>query len=590
MRLALLLLLLTVRTVAADVTLAFELRWAGKAIEVPSTELRTAHAQSLRLTRFSALVSGVTLTRRDGSTVALNGQYGLLDAARGRGAVFFQNVPDGDYTGIGFQLGLPATINHGDSSRWPAAHPLNPLTNHLHWSWQGEYIFAAFEGRWTDAHEGGTIERGFSYHIVGDDHLMPLRFATTFKIVGPTTLRFALELSKPLGAQALASDDGSDSTHSAANDPVVTRMVSALQRSFFWLMAEATPASVNPGETRLPVVANGAADAEPLPFHVPAGFPAPSLPEDNPLTGAGVALGEALFIDRRLSGNSTQACVDCHSSKRAFSDRLPLSRGADGKPGTRNAMPLFNLAWSPSYAWDGSKPRIRDQAIAAMTNPLEMHADPATVVARLAADSAVAEKFRAAFGSTAITIERIGLALEQTLLATVSANSKFDRAIRGAGALTEEEKEGFALFMTEFDPARGRRGADCFHCHGGPLFTDYDFKNNGLDATNMDRARAAVTARPDDVGKFKTPSLRNIAVTAPYMHDGRFATLEEVVAHYDHAVQRTSTLDPNLAKHPVEGLKLSADEQRALVAFLRTLTDARWDTPERVAARSSAGL
>ena len=128
-----------------------------------------------------------------------------------------------------------------------------------------------------------------------------------------------------------------------------------------------------------------------------------------------------------------------------------------------------------------------------------------------------------------------------------------------------------------YDPARGRRGADCFHCHGGALFTDYGYKNNGLDLVSLDAGRSRVSEKESDRGKFKTPSLRNVALTAPYMHDGRFASLEEVVAHYDHGVQRAAALDPNLAKHPDDGLKLTADERRELVAFLRTLTDPKFE-------------
>ena len=173
-----------------------------------------------------------------------------------------------------------------------------------------------------------------------------------------------------------------------------------------------------------------------------------------------------------------------------------------------------------------------------------------------------------------ISPSRIELALEQYLLTLVASDSKFDRAARGQAMLTEEEQRGFALFAGEYDPVRGRRGADCFHCHGGALFTDFGFRDNGLGDTRGDTARAGVTGRATDAGKFKTPSLRNVAVTAPYMHDGRLRTLADVVAHYDHGVRRTPTLDPNLAKHPSAGLQLTREEQRALVAFLRTLTDA----------------
>ncbi|MEO6739706.1 MAG: cytochrome C peroxidase, partial [Chthoniobacteraceae bacterium] len=136
---------------------------------------------------------------------------------------------------------------------------------------------------------------------------------------------------------------------------------------------------------------------------------------------------------------------------------------------------------------------------------------------------------------------------------------------------SDDEKRGFELFMTEFDPRTGQRGADCFHCHGGPLFSDHQFHNNGL-APSDDTGRFRITKLESDRGKFATPSLRNVALTAPYMHDGRFATFEEVVEHYSTGMQRTPTLDPNLAKHPDAGIPFSTEDKRALVAFLKTLT------------------
>jgi cytochrome c peroxidase len=184
--------------------------------------------------------------------------------------------------------------------------------------------------------------------------------------------------------------------------------------------------------------------------------------------------------------------------------------------------------------------------------------------------------FAAAFGSPEITSEKIGLALEQFVLTLTSFDSKFDRAMKGEVQLSEEEKQGFELFITENDPRRGQFGADCFHCHGGPLFQSQTFANNGLDATFSDQGRAKVSGKDADFGKFATPSLRNVALTAPYMHDGRCKTLEEVVEHYSTGVKRSSTLDPNLAKHPDGGLQLSSQDKRALVAFLKTLTDERF--------------
>ena len=201
-----------------------------------------------------------------------------------------------------------------------------------------------------------------------------------------------------------------------------------------------------------------------------------------------------------------------------------------------------------------------------------MHQSLAQSVAKLAALPDYRRKFAGAFGNPDITAERLGLALEQFLLTLVSQDAKFDQADRGETKLTMQEQRGLELFITEYDPVRNLRGADCFHCHGGNLFSNQSFANNGLDAKPQ-AGRGAVTGLPADEGKFRVPSLRNIAVTGPYMHDGRFATLEQVIDHYDHGVQRGGTLDPNLAKHPAAGLGLSVPDKAALVAFLRTLTD-----------------
>jgi len=578
--------LLLARAEAAELTLQFETRWRGAALAVPSAEVAGAEERALRVTRFAALVSGVALARADGGAVRLDGQYGFVDAEQGKMSVTLRNVPEGDYVGLEFQLGLPAAVKHADPAQWPAGHPLNPIVNGLHWGWSGGYVFAAIEGRWRAATAGAAAaERGFSYHLATDERLMRVGFVAAVKVAGPTTVGLALDLGKVLGGLKLAADDGSESTHSGQGDVLAVTLATAVQRAWFFLEAGPTADScgrerVEAGE-RLPL-AHARSDqgaGTPLAFAVPAGFPQPELPADNPLTEEGVELGHRLFGDRRLSARNTQSCATCHRAELAFADPRALSLGADGKPGTRNSMPLFNLAWSPSYAWDGSKPPLRDQAHAALTGELEMHADPAMVAATLGRDAQVRADFAAAFGTPDVTPERIGLALEQFMLTLVAADSKFDRALRGEAQLTDEEKKGFELFAGEYDPARGRRGADCFHCHGGALFSDFGFRDNGLAGERGDAGRSIVTGRATDAGKFKTPSLRNVTLTAPYMHDGRFRTLEEVVAHYDHGVTRTATLDPNLAKHPDAGLQLTTAEQRALVAFLKTLTDEHRERP-----------
>ncbi len=606
MRYVILFLLLLTSAAADDLTLQIAPRWRGTAIALPSGELANDRGQHLRITRLSALISGVALLRPDGSFVRLTGQEGCIDGAEGRWSVELRNVPRGDYAGIEFRIGVAPELNHADPARWPAGHPLNPIVNRLHWGWQGGFVFLALEGRWRAADDakaptptiitgsGEKIERGFSYHLATDAHLMTVRFLTAFKVEGDTTAEFALELARILGARELVAGAAGESTHSGAGDQLAAELATATERAFFWLEAKASNRERQRVEsaTAGDPVARGYAGATPFAFNVPAGFPQPALPPDNPLTVEGIDLGRKLFRDRRLSSNGRQSCANCHDPQQAFSDRVPLSRGTDGGLGTRNSMPLVNLAWHPAYAWDGSQPRIRDQSLAAMTNPIEMHADARVVAAMLGGDGRVREDFAAAFGTREVTVERIGLAIEQYLLAQVSTGSKFDRANRGEVTLTDEEKRGFELFATEYDPARGQRGADCFHCHGGVLFSDFAYKNNGLDlVARADHGREKVTLREIDAAKFKTPSLRNVAVTAPYMHDGRFRTLEQVVAHYDHGVKRNTTLDPNIAKHPEEGIQLSAEDQRAIVAFLKTLTDARFaNAPARPGPPPRGGL
>jgi len=206
----------------------------------------------------------------------------------------------------------------------------------------------------------------------------------------------------------------------------------------------------------------------------------------------------------------------------------------------------------------------------------EIAGDGADGMTRPTNNSNYPELFATAFGSPEITSEKIGLALESFLLTLTSFDSKFDRAIRGDETLSDAEKRGFELFITEYDPRREQYGADCFHCHGGALFQSQTFANNGLDSESKDLGRAKITGKDSDKGKFSTPSLRNIAITAPYMHDGRFATLQEVVEHYSTGVKRSATLDPNLAKHPDGGIRLSKEDKAALVAFLLTLTDEKY--------------
>jgi cytochrome c peroxidase len=249
--------------------------------------------------------------------------------------------------------------------------------------------------------------------------------------------------------------------------------------------------------------------------------------------------------------------------------------GAEGRTGRRNAMPLFNLAWKPSFFWDGRAPSLRDQVLHPIRDPDEMNESPERVIEKLRAVPGYADAFAAVFGDAGMREETLAMALEQFLFTRISGDAKVDRVLAGQVELTASEARGFVLFFSESDPGRGMRGADCFHCHGGAHFTNHQFANNGLDAdeARTDLGRFNVTGNAWDRGRFIVPSLRNVALTAPYMHDGRFATIEEVIAHYNSGLKSSATLDPNLARHRAQGgLGLSESDQADLAAFLRSLT------------------
>lgn len=297
----------------------------------------------------------------------------------------------------------------------------------------------------------------------------------------------------------------------------------------------------------------------------------PLIPADNPLTEEGVALGKRLFFDRRLSGDNSQSCASCHSPGRSFTDNRQFSIGIDGLAGTRNSMPLFNLAWnfSERFNWDGSAFAAENQALEPVINPIEMHSNWNNVASKIESDASYVTMFEQAFGSSKVDSTSITKAIAQFERILISGNSKFDQYLQGNIQLTEEELNGFNVFM---DETRG----DCFHCHGSdnnPLWTDNDFHNNGLDATFSDLGLGAVTGDPNDNGKFKSPSLRNLDFTAPYMHDGRFATLEEVINFYSEGLQISPTIDPLMKKANQGGVRLTPKDKADLKAFLLTLTD-----------------
>lgn len=312
----------------------------------------------------------------------------------------------------------------------------------------------------------------------------------------------------------------------------------------------------------------------PYELRIPAGLPQPVIPDDNRLTVEGVNLGKELFFDKILSRDNTQSCASCHNQSFAFTDNLrDFSIGINGDKGSRNSMALFNLFYhNNGFFWDGRAATLREQSLMPIEDPLEMDSDLDEVVQKLNSTSKYPRLFNEAFGSSEITSEKMALAMEQYMFTLVSGNSKFDRVQAGLEEFTELEARGHSLFFEESKPEIFLVGADCFHCHSGPNFTNDEYINNGLDSEFTDKGYYETTGNTADIGKFKVPSLRNIAVSGPYMHDGRFRTLEEVVRHYNSGVKESPTLDPNVKSSRV-GLQLSDEDVEAVVAFLRTLTD-----------------
>ncbi len=313
-------------------------------------------------------------------------------------------------------------------------------------------------------------------------------------------------------------------------------------------------------------------------------FPAPDLPADNPMTIEGVELGRMLFYEPRLSRDGSQSCATCHLQPFGFTDTARFSLGVRELEGKRQAMSVFNMAWhSNEFFWDGRAHLLRDQALLPIEDSLEMDETLPNVIAKLSATKMYRDQFVRAFDSEEITPEKMGLAMEQFMLSIVSHKSKYDRYLAGEVELTPSEERGRVLFSAEYNPFFPEdSGADCAHCHGGINFENDQYMNNGLDvdADQTDIGREEVTGDPNDRAKFKVPSLRNIELTAPYMHDGRFQTLEEVVDHYNTGIQESATADQTVLNTKETGLLLTEQDKVDLINFLKTLTDESLGTNE----------
>jgi len=300
--------------------------------------------------------------------------------------------------------------------------------------------------------------------------------------------------------------------------------------------------------------------SEKVVFDPPESFPEPFYTSEKfPFSKERVQLGKKLFYDPILSVDNSISCGSCHAQSHAFSDHnTALSAGVNNLIGTRNSPAIINLAWQPYFMHDGGVNHIEVFPLAPITNPVEMNLSIAEMINKLNANSSYPLDFQVAFGTDSISSDLVFIAIAQFQSTLISANSKYDKYIKGEISFSSKEKSGLDLFES-----------NCSSCHTPPLFTDYSFVNNGLDYTFSDAGRALVSQVTSDSGKFKVPTLRNIALTNPYMHDGRFMSLDEVINHYSEGVKENGYLDSRLSK----GIVLNDQEQSDLIAFLQTLTD-----------------
>jgi cytochrome c peroxidase len=302
-----------------------------------------------------------------------------------------------------------------------------------------------------------------------------------------------------------------------------------------------------------------------VPFIIPEGWPEPSYDfEHNPLSKEGIQLGRELFYDPLLSIDSTISCASCHLSRTAFTHiDHDLSHGIKGRIGRRNSTAIMNVAWQKDFMWNGSINHLEVQPLAPLQDINEMGNNLDGILNYLTNSPKYDTLFQKAFGdSSAVTIDHTLRALAQFMLQFNTSNSKYDQVMRGEVNVTfsESEKHGLTLFRTH-----------CESCHKEPLFTNYEFKNNGLDldTTLMDLGRFEVTDEPKDSLHFRVPTLRNIEVSYPYMHDGRYRNLSMVIFHYSSNVHKSKILSPELDGN----IELVEQEKRDLINFLKTLTD-----------------
>src|ERR1051325_4123173 len=421
-------------TTGAELEVEIVPQFNGAPLVFDAVTNRTGAGQMISVTRLDFMGSEFALRRDDGSWVSSKDWQAYICAREGRTRFRLADVPEGKYEAVRFLVGLAPEINRGDSAQYPPEHPLNPNVNGLHWGWQGGYVFLAMEGAWRD----DSVARGYSFHLANEPQLMKVELPVRLAVLAGTPdlsgssvglggsgrinpafrFRLALDVAKIFdGQHRVTLAENNSATHSRTNDALALQLHRNVEgafshRSSSFSLSQAldvTPNKLKLELQRAPLIAP---NATPYPLTISRLFPQPALPLDNPLTEEGVVLGRKLFSDPRLSVNNAQSCASCHQQGAAFSEAKPVSTGAEGHQGTRNAMALFNLAWKSSFFWDGRAATLREQVLQPIQNPKEMHESLSNVVAKLT-DHGYSDFFSRAFGQSEITPERMARALEQ---------------------------------------------------------------------------------------------------------------------------------------------------------------------------------
>ncbi|MGE3957223.1 MAG: MbnH family di-heme enzyme [Vicinamibacterales bacterium] len=578
------------------------------AFEQIGTTRSTLHLQDLKF-----YLSQVRLLTTSGAEVPVeleqDGRWqqddvALLDFEDGTGTcangskdtrmVVTGQVPGGRYAGLRFTLGVPFEKNHRDPVK--AGAPLN--LSRMFWVWNAGYKFLRFDYTSTGQPRGAFVHLGSTNCTPNQTRLTIPTACAHPNRVEVSLPSFDIERDVVVADMAslladadidMNTPDTAEGCMSAQTDPECVPVLARL----------GLPVADRPAGEQQVFRRAGAGTAAAFQWRLPDGFPVPKVPADNPMTIEKVELGRFLFYDTRLSANGTQSCATCHRQSLAFTDGRAVGLGATGEAHTRGPMSLTNIAYSPVLTWANPlMTSLERQALVPMVgeNPVELGlaGHEPELFARLKAEPEYRRLFPRVFPDAAdpFTLEHIAKAIAAFERTLISGTSPYDRYQYGgdAAAISESAKRGEELFFGE--------KTECFHCHGGFNLTetvDFDgkaeleieFHNTGL--YNIGRQGNyppgntgvhGVTGRADDMGRFKAPSLRNIAVTAPYMHDGSIATLDDVLSHYAAGGRTLATgphagvgADSPLRSGFVRGFSLSAQERADLLAFLQALTD-----------------